>query len=170
MNLRDTGLIEDIKISKSTESLSDYVKNTKNRFIDRLESFEDIMNLEVGDTTLMRSRTLEREKDIRQLYLKIEGDNPTGTQKDRIGFAQVYDALRREFDTITLATCGNYGASMALASYLAGIKCKIYIPKNYHTERISEMEKYGVEIIRFGETYEDAVVESSKVALEKRVV
>ncbi len=167
MNAKDTGIIADINVSKDAHILSDYVKDTNNRLIDRLESFEDIMSLEVGDTSLLRSRMLERDHNIRQLYLKTEGDNPTGTQKDRIGFAQVYDALRREFDTISLATCGNYGASMALATNLAGIACMIFIPKNYHTKRIEEMESLGAKIIRYGDTYEDAVIESSKIANEK---
>lgn len=166
MNIRDTGVVKEVSLSNDALNLSKFVKDKNNRLIDRLESFEDIINLEVGDTTLMRSRSLERDYNIRQLFLKIEGDNPTGTQKDRIGFAQVYDALRREYKTISLATCGNYGASMALATHLAGIECKIFIPENYHTERIVEMEKLGAEIIRFGETYEDAVMESSKRALK----
>ena len=107
------------------------VKDPSKSLVDRLESFEDIINLEVGDTGLNRSRAIEREFSFRQFYIKYEGDNPTGTQKDRIAFAQVYDALRRGFDTVTLATCGNYGVAMALAAKLAGIKCIIYIPETY---------------------------------------
>ncbi len=64
----------------------------------RLEAFEDIIDSEVGDTSLTRARNVEREFGIRQLYLKFDGGNPTGTQKDRIAFAQVEDALRRGFD------------------------------------------------------------------------
>ena len=53
---------------------------------------------------------------LRQIYLKFEGGNPSGTQKDRIAFAQAMDAMRRGFDAITVATCGNYGVAVALAS------------------------------------------------------
>ena len=73
----------------------------------RLEAYEDIMESEVGDTTLTRSRNIEREIGLRQIYLKFEGSNPTGAQKDRIAFSQAMDALRRGFDSITVATCGN---------------------------------------------------------------
>lgn len=79
----------------------------------RLEAFEDIFESEVGDTLLVRARNIERETGLRQLYLKFEGGNPTGTQKDRIAFSQTKDALRRGFDAITLATCGNYGVAVA---------------------------------------------------------
>ena len=142
------------------------VRDSELSIIDRIESFEDIISLEVGDTSLLRARTLEREFDIRQMYIKYEGDNPTGTQKDRIAFAQVHDALRRGYESITLATCGNYGVAMAMASHLAGIKCKVYIPESYHTERISEMENLGAEIFRFKGNYEDTVTASSQIALD----
>ena len=56
---------------------------------ERLEAYEDLIASEVGDTQLIRARNLEREHGIRQLFLKFEGGNPTGTQKDRIAFAQV---------------------------------------------------------------------------------
>jgi threonine synthase len=65
--------------------------------------------------------------------------------------------LRRGFHTITLASCGNYGAALALASQLAGISCIIYIPENYHTERIKEMEKNGAKVFRHKGTYEESV-------------
>jgi threonine synthase len=61
------------------------------------------------------ARNIEREMGLRQIFLKFEGGNPTGTQKDRIAFAQAMDAMRRGFDTITMATCGNYGVAVALA-------------------------------------------------------
>jgi len=61
---------------------------------ERLEAYEDIFDSEIGDTTLSRARNIEREVGFRQIYLKFEGGNPTGTQKDRIAFAQVLDALR----------------------------------------------------------------------------
>ncbi len=124
---------------------------------DRLEAYEDIIDSEVGDTTLSRARNLEREVGLRQIYLKFEGGNPTGTQKDRIAFAQAMDALRRGFDAITVATCGNYGVALALATSMAGLRCFIYIPEGYHTKRVQEMVHYGGKIIRVPGDYENAV-------------
>ncbi len=136
---------------------------------ERLEAFEDIFDSEVGDTTLSRARNIERELGIRQLYLKFEGGNPTGTQKDRIAFVQAGDALRRGFDTITLATCGNYGAATTLAASLAGLRCLVYIPENYHSTRIKEIERLGAEIVREGQSYEQAVTLSKKRAEEEEL-
>jgi len=166
MDLRDGVKTAENKVSSETRKLSEFVSDKTISLLDRLESYEDIINLEVGDTGLNRAKTLERQFDIRQLYIKYEGDNPTGTQKDRIAFAQVYDALRREFDVVSLATCGNYGVAVALAAHLAGIDCKIYIPYSYHTDRIAEMEILGAEIIRLPGSYEDVVKASSELANE----
>ena len=118
-------------VSKESLLLSSMVKDPSLSLVDRLESYQDIINLEVGDTSLTRARNVERDQGIRQLYLKFEGNNPSGTHKDRIAFNQCLDALRREFDTITLASCGNYGAAVALASSLAGIRCIINIPEMF---------------------------------------
>ena len=131
---------------------------------DRLEAYEDIFDSEVGDTTLSRSRNIEREVGLRQLYLKFEGGNPTGTQKDRIAFAQAMDAMRRGFDAITVATCGNYGAAVALAASMAGLRCIIYIPKGFHSRRTQEMVNFNAEIVYVSGDYESAVMASQERA------
>jgi threonine synthase len=128
---------------------------------DRLEAFRDLYESEVGDTILSRARNIEREVSLRQIYLKFEGDNPSGTQKDRIAFAQAMDALRRGFDSMTLATCGNYGVAVAFAASLAGLRCVIYVPDSYRTRRIQEMELHGAEVLRAPGDYE-SVVETSR--------
>ena len=131
---------------------------------DRLEAYEDIVESEVGDTILSRSRNVEREVGLRQIYLKFEGSNPTGTQKDRIAFALAMDAMRRGFDAITVATCGNYGAAVALAASMAGLRCIIYIPQMYHTRRVREIEDLGAAIARVPGDYETAVKASQERA------
>jgi threonine synthase len=134
---------------------------------ERLEAFEDIIDSEIGDTNLTRARNIEREFSIRQIFLKFEGTTPTGTQKDRIAFAQIMDALRRGYDTVTVATCGNYGAAISLAAFIAGIDCEIYIPEKYHTNRIKEIENNRAKIIRVNEDYENTVKISQDIADEK---
>ena len=164
MNILDNVKSADIKITKEVKNLSEMVQNTNLSIVDRIEAFEDIISIEIGDTSLNRARNLERELNIRQLYIKYEGENPSGTQKDRIAFAQVHDAFRRNYSIISLATCGNYGVAVAYAAYLAGIKCRIFIPESYHTVRIKEMENFDAEILRLPGAYEDTVIESSRLA------
>ena len=136
---------------------------------ERIEAYEDIIDSEVGDTTLSRARNLEREVGLRQIYFKFEAGNPTGTQKDRIAFAQAMDAMRRGFDAITVATCGNYGAAVALAASMAGLACYVYIPEGYRAKRIREMQDYGAEIIRVPGDYETSVEVSRKRAVKDEI-
>lgn len=150
--------------TREVKMLSAIVKDQSLGMVERIEAFEDIIDLEVGDTNLTRARTLERDYDLRQLFIKFEGNNPTGTQKDRIAFAQVLDALRRGFDVIALATCGNYGVACAYAAKLAGLTCKVFMPESYHSERTLEIESFGAELIRLEGTYEDVVTASSELA------
>lgn len=155
-----------IKDTTEVRLLSANVKDNSLGLVERVEAFEDIIDLEVGDTNLTRVRTLERDYDLRQLFIKYEGNNPSGTQKDRIAFAQVLDALRRGFDTISLATCGNYGVACAYAAQLAGLTCKVFMPASYHSERTSEIESFGAQLVRLEGTYEDVVSASSKLAIK----
>lgn len=131
---------------------------------ERIEAYEDIIDSEIGDTTMSRARNIEREVGLRQIYLKFEGGNPSGTQKDRIAFAQAMDAMRRGFNAITVATCGNYGVAIAMAGSLAGLRSLIYIPESYRTRRIEEMVKYGAEILQVPGDYENAVAISRERA------
>jgi len=133
---------------------------------ERLEAYENIVESEIGDTQLTRARNIERETGLRQLYLKFDGGNPTGTQKDRIAAAQAMDALRRGFDTVTGATCGNYGAALALAASFAGLRCVIFIPDGYHSRRVEEMQRLGAEIVTAAGDYE-AAVEASRMRAAK---
>ena len=153
-------------VSSEIVDLGKCASDTSSDINTRLEAFEDIIASEVGDTLFTRARNLERETGIRQLYLKFEGGNPSGTQKDRIAFAQVEDALRRGYDTICFATCGNYGVALAFASSIAGLKCCIFIPVNYHSPREKEMITYNAEIFRKGKNYEESVELSGRHALE----
>ncbi len=168
-NLMDgaTGHIEEI--TRYVDAQRKMAADTAAPLEARLEAYEDIIDSEVGDTSLVRARNIEREMGLRQIYLKFEGGNPTGTQKDRIAFSQAMDALRRGFDAITMATCGNYGVAVALAASFAGLRCIIYIPAGYHTRRVKEMAALGAEIVREGSDYERAVAASSERAAREEI-
>ncbi|MEJ2506399.1 MAG: hypothetical protein P8Y81_09080, partial [Ignavibacteriaceae bacterium] len=73
-------------INLEVEKLRQVIQDKSYSLEDRLEAFEDVIDSEVGDTNLVRARNIEREIGFRQLYLKFEGGNPSGTQKDRIAF------------------------------------------------------------------------------------
>jgi threonine synthase len=166
-DLMDGATGEVLEMAREVEEQHRIAGDSTYSLEERVEAFDDIIDSEVGDTSLWRARNIEREVGLRQIYLKFEGSNPTGTQKDRIAFAQARDALRRGFDVLTVATCGNYGVAVALAASLAGLKCVIYLPENYQTKRIKEMTDLNAEIVRVPGDYEKAVEISKQQAQER---
>jgi threonine synthase len=152
------------RLDPESQELRAVAADTGQSLDDRITALEDIIESEVGDTSLSRARNIEREVGLRQIYLKFEGGNPTGTHKDRIACAQVLDALRRGFDTITVASCGNYGAAIAFAASLCGMRCTVHIPADYHTRRIDEITRLGADIRRVAGDYEAAVASSREQA------
>jgi threonine synthase len=118
----------------------------------------------VGNTIFTQMRNVGRELKVKKLFAKFEGGNPTGTQKDRVAYQQVYDAFQRGFEVIAIGTCGNYGTAMANAAYQNGMKTVVYIPKDYHTRRTEELTQMGAEIVWVEGKYEDAVAKASEDA------
>lgn len=165
MTLRDAVRTASNSVTKRSRELSAISSDPSRSGADRVTAFRKLIDREIGDTWLRASRALERDFDRAGVYLKFEGDNPTGTQKDRIAFAHVADALQRGFDTVALATCGNYGVAVALAARLAGLRCVIYVPAAYHTKRLAEMTALGAEIQRPTGSYEEVVTYSSAQAV-----
>ena len=111
----------------------------------------------IGDTIFTHSRNLEQLLEYSNIYLKFEGGNPTGTMKDRAAYACLKLAKERGFKELAIASCGNFGASFVHLSRIFGITTHVYIPENYHTPRIVEMEEQGGIIHRAPGTYEEVV-------------
>jgi len=76
-----------------------------------------------------------------QLYLKYEGTNPTGTQKDRIAELHAQRAWRMGFDGMTVGTCGNYGAAIVNAAAKRNIQVRVYVPSGFHPARLHRLGK-----------------------------
>lgn len=106
------------------------------------------MTYGIGGTSLIRARELEERLGIDELYLKLEGENPTGTHKDRLAIQHVDDAIIREYDTITVGSCGNYGVAMSFVAGKTGLDCKIYLPEKYTSKHVDRMEGYGSEVFK----------------------
>lgn len=118
----------------------------------------------VGGTVFTQMRNVGRELKVKKLFAKFEGGNPTGTQKDRVAYQQVYDAFQKGFDTVAIGTCGNYGTAIANAAYQNGMKSQVFIPKDYHTRRVEELSEMGATIVWVDGKYEDAVAKASAEA------
>jgi threonine synthase len=123
-------------------------------------TFKDL----VGSSLLVDSRNLARYAGVEKLYLKFEGGNPTGTQKDRIALALAELAWSNRSEAIATATCGNFGAALAYAAKLWELKAHIFIPKGYHVpkDRLKRISDSGAELHYEEGQYEDLVVSCTK--------
>lgn len=110
-----------------------------------------------GRTPFFGARNLGRVLHLDKIFFKFEGMNLTGTQKDRISSIHVKNAANLGFQTVSVATCGNFGASISYFAQAAGLKSVIMVPENYANSRNDEMLSYGSEILRTPGKYEDSV-------------
>lgn len=123
----------------------------------------------LGSTTFIESRNLSHLVGCERLFLKFEGGNPTGTQKDRIALAIVENARSQGAKAVCAASCGNFGAALAWAARIVDIPAHIYIPEGYHLpkDRLKRIQDARAELHFLPGQYEDLVELSSKDALEK---
>ena len=86
------------------------------------------LTLGEGDTPLVRARVLERETGIPEIWLKVEGQNPTGSFKDRGMVVAVAKALEAGAHMVLCASTGNTAASAAAYAARAGMSCTVILP------------------------------------------
>ena len=84
-----------------------------------------------GDTPLLRARSFERELGIDEVWLKVEGANPTGSFKDRGMVVAVAKAMEQGSRAVLCASTGNTAASAAAYAARAGLPCTVVLPAGY---------------------------------------
>lgn len=104
----------------------------------------------VGNTPLVRLQRLPGATS-NTLLLKLEGNNPAGSVKDRPALSMITRAeLRGQInpgDTLIEATSGNTGIALAMAAAIKGYKMILIMPDNSSAERKAAMTAYGTELI-----------------------
>ncbi len=104
----------------------------------------------VGNTPLVRLQRLAVANG-NTLLVKLEGNNPAGSVKDRPALSMIKQAeLRGEIkpgDRLIEATSGNTGIALAMVAAIKGYKMTLIMPDNMSAERLASMKAYGAEII-----------------------
>jgi cysteine synthase len=99
----------------------------------------------IGDTPLVELSRLSPPG--RKIYAKLEGQNPTGSIKDRVALAMVEAADLQPGQELLEPTSGNTGISLALVAKLKGLRLTCVMPSNATPERRVLLELYGATII-----------------------
>lgn len=117
---------------------------------------------QIGNTPLIEATQLVTNPNVK-LLLKLEGNNPGGSVKDRPVLNMITEAIKRgtlqKGDTLVEATSGNTGIALAYISRVFGLNMKLIMPENATKERVDTMRAYGAEVIL---TSSDIGIEGSR--------
>ena len=105
----------------------------------------------IGNTPLVETVNLVANKNVK-LLLKLEGDNPGGSVKDRAAYNMIASAIERgdikKGDKLIEATSGNTGIALAMIAQLFNIEIELVLPEDSTIERTLTMQAYGATVIQ----------------------
>ncbi|MBI3930605.1 MAG: threonine synthase [Chloroflexi bacterium] len=117
-----------------------------------------LFSLGEGDTPLVRCSRLEQEIGCGELYLKLEGCNPTGSFKDRGMVVAIAKALEAGSQTIMCASTGNTSASAAAYAAHCGLSAIIIVPKgNIALGKLTQAIVYEAKIVAINGNFDQAL-------------
>ncbi|MCK5720425.1 MAG: cysteine synthase CysM [Thiomargarita sp.] len=119
-----------------------------------MDSFPTIEQT-IGNTPLVRLQRLVANSS-NTILVKLEGNNPAGSVKDRPALNMITEAEKRgeikPGDTLIEATSGNTGIALAMVAAIKAYKMVLILPENMSIERRQLMKSYGAEIILVSQT------------------
>ncbi len=111
--------------------------------------FQKLVDL-IGNTPLVESVNLVKNKNVK-LLLKLEGNNPGGSVKDRAAYNMIASAIERgdikKGDKLIEATSGNTGIALAMIAQLFNIEIELVLPEDSTKERTQTMRAFGATVI-----------------------
>jgi cysteine synthase B len=123
----------------------------------------------IGNTPLIKANNILVKEGV-SLYLKLEGNNPGGSVKDRPALNMIRSAFERndikKGDYLIEATSGNTGIALAMIAQQYEINIELVMPENSTKERVQTMEAYGAKVTL---TPASEGIEGSRVYAEKQV-
>jgi threonine synthase len=116
------------------------------------------LGLGEGFTPLVHARTLGRAMGVPQLYLKVEGQNPTGSFKDRGMVVAVAKAIEEGTKAIICASTGNTAASAAAYGASAGLEVVVVLPKGrIAAGKLLQAQAAGARVVAVDGNFDDAL-------------
>lgn len=124
---------------------------------------------QIGNTPLVETTHLVNKPNVK-LFLKLEGNNPGGSVKDRPALNMIKSALERgeikKETKLIEATSGNTGIALALIAGFYGLNIELVMPENSTKERVQTMRAYGAKVTL---TSIDVGIEGSRDYAEAKV-
>ena len=145
------------------ESVFDYLALRKSsarryKYTKRFEAIEEKWNYRypVGNTPFFRADRLGEAVQLKNLWIKFDGANPSGSLKDRASYMMVCEALRLREKTIVTASTGNAASALAAAAASAGKRAVIFAPASAPKAKLVQMMICGATVIPVAGDYDDA--------------
>jgi threonine synthase len=129
------------------------------RYADRLPFApgDPVISLEEGSTPLVLAERLS-ERVKAEVWLKVEGANPTGSFKDRGMTCAVSDAVRNGAETVICASTGNTAASLAAYAARAGLRGAVIVPDGkIATGKLAQALMHGARVIALRGNFDEAL-------------
>ena len=111
-----------------------------------LQSEANLVSLGEGNTPLLDAKKLGAELSIRQLWIKDEGQNPTGSFKDRGLSLAISRAKELGVTKAAIPSAGNAGGSFAAYAARAGIEAHVFMPRDTPIANQIEAAQYGARL------------------------
>lgn len=115
----------------------------------------NFVSLRESATPLVKSKVLSYQLGI-DLYFKVEGNNPTGSFKDRGSAVDLTVAREMGANGIVLASTGNMAASCSCYAAAAGLPCFVIVPEGVPMGKLAQVIAYGGKIVQVKGDYNDA--------------
>jgi len=123
----------------------------------------------IGNTPLVKTETLIKNPKV-SLFLKLEGQNPGGSVKDRAAYSMIKCALERgdinKESKLIEATSGNTGIALAMIAGIFKLDIELVMPENSTIERVQTMRAYGAKVTL---TDADGGIESARDYAEEKM-
>jgi threonine synthase len=117
-----------------------------------------VVSLGEGATPLVHARRLGESMGLSRLYLKVEGQNPTGSFKDRGMVMAVAKALEAGARSVICASTGNTSASAAAYAAAAGLECVVVLPAGkIAVGKLLQALVFGARVIAVRGNFDDAL-------------
>jgi threonine synthase len=115
-----------------------------------LSSFENVVSLGEGETPLLKSKFFNRYYGMKNVYFKVESQNPTGSHKDRQASLGASLALENKGEACLAASCGNAGAAVAAYCARAGLKLFVLVSDDVSEAKLLQILMYGSHVLLMG--------------------
>ena len=125
---------------------------------------QEIWKTKIGKTPIFRARKLEKELGIGRIFLKMEGNNPTGHRADRLARLNIREAMAGGVDTVCIGTYGTTGASLCQLAKNVDLQFVFVVPMGAKVVRKKLLQGENIIIIEYGRTYTECVYESKRLS------